>query len=61
MALDAAVIEVKFVKLTGKLVVSEDEKYFNMIIGEATLQGSISYPIDTDELIALNGKFICVC
>ncbi|MBO4623440.1 MAG: OB-fold nucleic acid binding domain-containing protein [Bacilli bacterium] len=60
MALDAAVIEVKFVKLTGKLVVSEDEKYFNMIIGEATLQGSISYPIDTDELIALNGKFICV-
>ena len=60
IALDASTIEVQFVKLTGKLVVSDDEKYFNITVDDAALKGSISYPIDTDELIALNGKLICV-
>ena len=59
IALDNAVDDILFVKLTGKLVVTDDG-FFNIIVGDATLQGSINYPLNAEELSPFNGKYICV-
>ena len=60
IALDSADADIAFVKLTGKLVVSENGKYFNMVVGDASLQASLSYPLNAEELRPFDGKLICV-
>ncbi|MEG0789411.1 MAG: hypothetical protein RR258_04005 [Alistipes sp.] len=51
----------KYVKYTGTLTVSDNGKYYNVINDEAlTAQGSLSYPNDDLNAIALKGKKVIV-
>ena len=47
----------EYVKVSGKLAVSNG-KYFNLTIEGATIVGSVTYPIDSDAVTALDGHNI---
>lgn len=47
---------VKYAKVTGKLSISADSKYYNVVIDGVNGQGSISYPMTGIVDPALNGK-----
>ena len=57
--LEVTTVTPEYVKVTGKLSVSNG-KYFNIAIEGATIIGSATYPLDVDAVSALDGKDVDV-